>query len=161
MNIKQRIVFNQLCQYIFHKDIKFHYREFDTSKELKEHYATTGYVGIRFSDGLERFIGCNVLNDLVRACHDYSHIEHNTTFKRDDELLTADYCYSDMLASGVVDKSLAYLIWLDTVSQVFYYDKYGKFVKNQCNFLKDVNSYASNLKDAGLICKIVNRLDEY
>ena len=128
-----------LTNYIAVKHIRYRYDDTISSyKDLKDTYCrSNGIVYIKQSiESGEVFCGSHHLNDLVRVVHDHTHIKFGFDFSVTGELNTALYTHIELRSR--VSKDLNDLIFIDTVSQIYYYDKYKKYVSDQDAFLQDV-----------------------
>ena len=128
-----------LTNFLAIKNIRYCYNDNISSyKDLKDTYCrSNGIVPIRQSmEAGEVFCGSHHLNDLVRVVHDHTHIKYDFTFSVAGELNTALHTHIELRSR--VSKDLNDLIFIDTVSQIYYYNRYKKYVADQDTFLRDI-----------------------
>ena len=128
-----------LTNFLAIKNIRYCYNDNISSyKDLKDTYCrSNGIVYIKQSiESGEVFCGSHHLNDLVRVVHDHTHIKFGFDFSVTGELNTALYTHIELRSR--VSKDLNDLIFIDTVSQIYYYNRYKKYVADQDTFLRDI-----------------------
>ena len=130
----------ELTNYISRrKVIKYDYDDNITSfEQLREKYCYSGGVVYikQSTEAGEVFCGSHHLNDLIRVVHDFTHVKYGFSFSVVGELNTARCMYLEL--DHYISKNLNDLIFIDTVSQIYYYDKYKKYVSDQDAFLHDI-----------------------
>jgi len=100
----------------------------NTWEDLQADYKKHGIITV-FAGACERSIYNNVdVNHAFRAWHDKIHLEHGLSFSYEDELEVA------RIHCAALPK-YADVLWADVAGQVWYYYKYGKYVKDQAAFV--------------------------
>lgn len=103
----------------------------NTWKELQRNaYDSRGRIRIYGGGSDHTIYGVNKVNYAFRAWHDNLHLQHNLSFKPDDEIKLAQI-HADMI-TGDYEKQL---IHADIAGQVKHWQKFNAFVDNQYRFV--------------------------
>lgn len=134
----------ELCAFV-RKQAPPHYATPDAPSswaELKKAYpAQSAYYGLAlpvFDGGCENTIYPDAAtNHAFRAWHDSLHLANGYSFSREDEIKVGLIHMQQARRAGLSQRDQDMLV-ADTIGQIEYYHRHGKFVRNQARFVSAV-----------------------
>lgn len=107
----------------------------ETWRELQQYREQD--VPVFYDGNAKNLYGSAMANTRFRAWHDAVHLSHGLSFKADDERMVGWLQYCELRKLGA-PAHVAWLVYLDVVSQVDYYAEHKQFVPDQLAFINQL-----------------------